>query len=401
MQCAETGDVGGSPDVPFLAVPRGPPYGNKVAKRASTRIASIFWDGYATIPSSAPVMGILKGIQDAAEGAHQWSDGDKSIAPTYRHRVGRQGDKGTVDISVRPPNGRASPEGAFLSILWDQVRVLDDTTADVLLASLAQWLHSQKGEDAFIFADGILDYRGIKPKMKWEGPKRYRAGHHLEHRAAVARAMEQLDTLWLNITDVEIIELEGKRRKPKRLRLESKAVSISDRISQVGLGGGYLPMAWHYRLGQWAKPFLKEEFRQTALLAQESLQYDPYRQEWEKRLARYFTFEWRIRARQGNYEQPYRVATLLEAINKDPKWERPQRTRDRLEKALDRLERDAVIAGWEYERCNGEELPTKGWLPHWLKWTILVTAPPEIIEHYATIGRTHRGQLPLGRKRGR
>lgn len=221
--------------------------------------------------------------------------------------------------------------------------------------------------------------------MKKEGNSRRRAGHHWEHKAAIARAFEQLDHLWLNIDNVEVIELEGKRRRPKKLHLESKAIAISDRISQGGLGGGQLPVAWHYRPGEWARPFLQEGFRQTALLAQQSLQYDPYHETWEKRLSRYFAFHWRIQAHQGNYSQPYRVDTLLKAIAIEPNKRFPQRTRERLEKALDRLQADKVVANWEYRKGDEEALPMKGWLHSWLSWTIEVMPPLDVINHYARI----------------
>ena len=273
----------------------------------------------------------------------------------------------------------------MLSTLWDQVRELDDLTGDVLLAAFTQWLTRQEAGSTWITADAILDYRGIKPITKREGNSRRRAGHHWEHKAAIARAFEQLDHLWLNIDNVEVIELEGKRRRPKKLHLESKAIAISDRISQGGLGGGQLPIAWHYRPGEWARPFLQEGFRQTALLAQQSLHYDPYRETWEKRLSRYFAFHWRIQAHQGNYSQPYRVDTLLKAIAIEPNKRFPQRTRERLEKALDRLQADKVVANWEYRKGDEEALPTKGWLPSWLSWTVEVMPPLDVINHYARI----------------
>ena len=353
------------------------------------------WQGrYGVIPSSPPLIGLLRSTEDAAEGAHNWTDYENTTVPTYRHLVGDNGRKGAVDISLRSYEGDAIVVDTMLSTLWDQVNELDDLTGDVLLAALAQSLRTSGNGRTWITADAILNYRGIKPKTKREGDSRYRAGHHLEHRMAVARAFEQLDHLWLNLIDVEVVETNGKTRKPQKLRLESKVIAISDRISQSGLGGDYIPIAWHYQPGEWAKPFLSPGFRETALLAQKSLQYDPYHQIWEKRLARYFALHWRIRAPHGNYEQPYRVGNLLETISIKPNERFPLRTRERLEKALDRLQDDGVIARWEYQRWE-EELPTKGWLATWLEWTFLVTPPEEVIHYYTSIAKNYKRRRSL------
>jgi len=345
-------------------------------------------DGFFNVPSSAPLQTMLSGIQDAAEGAPNWLDFDETATPTYRHLIGRGGRHGVIDLSLRTQDGEVLARDTMLATLWDQVRELDDLTGDVLLAAFTQWLTRQEAGSTWITADAILDYRGIKPIMKKEGNSRRRAGHHWEHKAAIARAFEQLDHLWLYIDNMEVVELKGKRRRPGKLHhLESKAIAISDRISQGGLGGGHLPVAWHYRPGEWARPFLQEGFRQTALLAQQSLQYDPYRETWEKRLSRYFAFHWRIQAHQGNYSQPYRVDTLLKAISKEPNKERPNRTRERLEKALDHLQADGITTSWEYQKGDEGALPTKGWLPAWLNWTVEVIPPPEVTHHYASITR--------------
>ena len=372
--------------------------------RPRPKVTPILDNGFAVIPSSAPLETMLQGIQDAAEGAHSWADFETTTVPTYRRLMGRGGKDGVIDLSVRLQDGDARARHTMLSILWGQVCELDDLTGDVLLAAFTHWLTHREEGSTWITADAILDYRGIKPITKKEGDSRRRAGHHLEHKAVIARAFEQLDHLWLNIDGVEVIELEGTRRKPTKLHLESKAISISDRISQGGLSGGHLPIAWCYRPGNWAKPFLQEGFRQTALLAQKSLQYDPYRETWEKRLSRYFAFHWRIQAHQGNYSQPYRVTTLLKAIAMEPNARYPQKTRERLEKALDRLQKDKVIADWEYRKGEEGALPTKGWLTTWLSWTVKVTPPFEVIHHYARISEVSsktRATTPQnGRRQG-
>jgi len=81
--------------------------------------------------------------------------------------------------------------------------------------------------------------------------------------------------------------------------------------------------------------FLAGPGRQTALLSAKALQYDPYRQTWEKRLTRYLSWQWRCEAHTGNYLQPFAVATLLTAIGYPVNRRRLTWQRDRLEKTPD------------------------------------------------------------------
>ncbi|HEX5164354.1 MAG TPA: hypothetical protein VFV93_03070, partial [Thermomicrobiales bacterium] len=69
-----------------------------------------------------------------------------------------------------------------------------------------------------------------------------------------------------------------------------------------------------------------------------------------------------------------RVTTLLENAALEPDSARPQRCRDRLERALDRLTTDHVIGGWRYEADPGN-LPARHWLPTWTTMVIQIDPP--------------------------
>ncbi|HEX5501023.1 MAG TPA: helix-turn-helix domain-containing protein, partial [Thermomicrobiales bacterium] len=130
------------------------------------------------------------------------------------------------------------------------------------------------------------------------------------------------------------------------------------------------------------------------------LKYDPYRQTWEKRLARYLSWQWRTKARNSDYLRPYRVATLLDAVGKDLDERRPAVTRERLEKALDLLQRDGVIAAWQYDRWEEGLAHQRGWGRSWLEATLLIEPPEGVKEHYQPLERQRqpalRAALPAG-----
>ena len=100
------------------------------------------------------------------------------------------------------------------------------------------------------------------------------------------------------------------------------------------------------------------------MLSAKALVYDPYRQRWEKRLARYLSYQWRCRAHNDNYLQPLRVATLLEAVGVKGELRYPARIREHLERTLDVLQRDRIIATWQYDRWDESLTAHPGWAQH-------------------------------------
>jgi hypothetical protein len=131
---------------------------------------------------------------------------------------------------------------------------------------------------------------------------------------------------------------------------------------------------------------MKNQVRQTALLSQQALQYDPYRQKWEKRLTRYLAWLWRIRKYAKECKEPIAVKVLLlNAVGRSMDRNNPARTRRRLEKALDRLRSDEVIRNWNYASANDNWAGREGWQKSWFNQKITVAPPALIIEHYKNI----------------
>jgi DNA-binding XRE family transcriptional regulator len=108
-------------------------------------------------------------------------------------------------------------------------------------------------------------------------------------------------------------------------------------------------------------------------------------------LARYLSWQWRIQARQGEYSRPYRVNTLLEAVGEQLNERRPSATRDRLEKALDTLQQDGVIASWQYDRWDEAIAQQRGWGQVWTQATLLLDPPQVIRETYKSL-QSHRSR---------
>lgn len=270
-----------------------------------------------------------------------------------------------------------------------QVLNMDDLTADVLDCISALWLQQADHPEASvtITADNFLQFRGLKPQKSGTGR---RGGYKEELRQEIAQRISALDSTWITVAEMEVTELSdghrGAQRKRVKYRGESRAVVVTSRAGQVTLSGRLDAFSWRLRPGDVFARFLIGPGRQTALLSTKALQYDPYRQKWEKRLTRYLNWQWRIRQARGSYLDPFTVATLLEeAVRDEIDPKHPIRTKERLEKALDTLHGDGIIAAWQYaEGYNAEIVGRPGWWREWLGWKLAIEPPQKVMDQYAS-----------------
>lgn len=265
-----------------------------------------------------------------------------------------------------------------------------DLCADIFDIITAKWLSKAKHEHdtVKIRADEFLLARGLRARLR-EGGKR--GGFEEEQRKAIAEQIEYLDQAWVTVKEMEVIrETESGKRKKEKWREDKKALVIEGIFGQQRLDGSLTAYQWEVKPGGVFAPFLYGPGRQTALLSCKALQYDFYRQKWEKRIARYLAWLWRIN--RGNKKEALRAETLLEAASMKIDKNRPSRTRDRLHKALDQLKEDGVITDWK-EDTDKNLTARRGWWRQWLESKITITAPKEIIQHYEQIEDNRQKQL--------
>ncbi len=346
-------------------------------------VNSVFHDGVAKVPVNHAVWALQNAIRDAILGVG-WSSSAGGAALEHVTRTNK--GRGRVTVSVRErQHGVSDPDK--VSELWDKVRSLDDLTADALLVCLAHWAAAQTESmpPVWISADAVLDARGIQRIRRRGEPATWQHGHRREDRLAAGRALAQLDNLWLEIVDVEVVSSAG-GRVPHRLRGESRAIAILDRVVERDADGHEVFLGARVVPGEWARSLWDSGLRQTGILARQALAYDPYRSRPERWLARYFALAFRWNARRRTPLLRLRVATLLTNAALVPDSARPQRCRDRLERALDRLRTDEVIGDWRYEIDPGE-LPARHWLGEWREMVVQID-PPEIVRRrYAGVNR--------------
>lgn len=268
---------------------------------------------------------------------------------------------------------------AWASTMWKQQRELSDLDADALDALCAIYLAQAKGPDdtAVAEVDEILAMRGLKPKRGGQGR---RGGYEPEQRAEMLKALSHIQNLWINMAEVKVYEDRARKDgKPATIKtLQSRPFIITDRMGQFRLDGYLDVERFIFRPGRAFAAFLVGTGRQTGLLFQKALQYDPLRRRWEKRLTRYISWQLRAGSRGRFDAQTFTVATLLDAVGESLNERYPAKTRARLEKALSQLAADGVVDSWRYTNWSPDAAEARGWQTEWLEVSVELEIPDGI-----------------------
>lgn len=348
----------------------------------------------AQIPSMMPVQAPLLAYSHGQSGKG-WLSDDEGY-PTFTHTT----DNHSTSMQVRAEHDSTVPNEATIQSLWQQVREYSDLDGDVFLAMLAQTMIAAPDDEGCVWITGgaILDYRGIAPIVKREGnDATRRAGHRTEDLIEIARCIGRQTSQWVVIRSMlEDSDAKGKS-KARRRRMwthESRLTQVAEVIRQHELdiepaeeGAPRVPsypIAWRFKMGTWIKPFLEGPNRKVAYLCQQALKYDPMREQWEKRLARYLVFHLRINAAGGGASIKRNVGKLIDELALPVDERHPERTRQRFERALERLQTDGQIDTWEYDSENAT-LPARKWLETWRGWNVRIGAAPLTSAKYAQI----------------
>ena len=331
------------------------------------------------ISSCLPFQAVVASIHNAASGGDGWQHSTDQ-APYFLY------EKGSGNTIVEYKEGYQDEvfNDQTTACLWKQVQQFTDLDTDVLLAMMAHLIKCPEEDGStWFFASTFLDYRGVKPRMQADTPggAKRRAGHRQEDLADVGKSVDRIGKIWMTISQFIEEETAGatsrrKRRSRCQYSHRGRLLCIEEAWTQRELDTDEpgMEIGWKIRAGSWLKIFLESPNRQVAYLCQKTLQYDPYREHWEKRLSRYFLFHLRMNARGSSVVFNREIGKLLKELSLPIEEERPQRTRDRFEKALNKLVEDRQLDAWQY-KAEGQ-LPARHWLGTWLKQNITVYVAP-------------------------
>ncbi len=266
--------------------------------------------------------------------------------------------------------------------MWQKREQLSDLHVDVIDAMCATWIVQASSDEsrAVITADDVLKLRGLKAHLSGTGR---RGGFTMEQREEIVGAVQDLENIWFEIT-----EKVKRGKKSKSDFIQSRAVVVTDRGGQMRIDGSLDVMWFVFRPGSIFARYLLTEGRQSALLAAQALRYNVRTEAVEKRLVRYLSWQWRIRSKSATYLQPYEAQTLIKEAGIKVPERNTNQVCERLEKALDRLQTDNLISGWQYVDWNWENAKKHGWIKNWLTTKIAIEPPDLIRDSYQSIGQT-------------
>lgn len=333
----------------------------------------------------------------------EWTIPDGKKFPFYDLSTENQKMRAIAEIKPDPAKLPATLEESELTKwqyrMWEHVSVMDDLAADISDITNFVWLQKARHptDSVWVSADDISRFRGLQPQKSGTGR---RGGFKTELRREYDKRFKAFDNTWITVYEMEVTEEvtggkgEKHRQRTTTHKIESKAYLVTSKAKQETLWGETDVYAWYVSPGDVFAKYLMGPGRQVALLSQKALKYDPYRQKWEKRLTRYFAWQWRIRQREGSYLEPFAISTLLKSAKEQINVNNPAWTKSRLEKCMDALLDDGVIASWQYDPRDYHEdmVGKKGWWQQWLAWRILVEPPNDILDHYAKIKHPDRGK---------
>ena len=272
-------------------------------------------------------------------------------------------------------------------------REMDDETVDVLDFISHTWLKTAHHPEEMITitADDILRFRGLQEQKSGTGR---RGGYKDSWRRRIAKHLSILENIRIKAEYPAIKEIISGHRLLRRQFIPETVAGgllvISTMHSEKSHDRNLNPYIWRVRPGDYLANGLLGPGRQTALLSQNALHFDPYRQNLEKRATRYFSWQWRNRQNRELYLEPIRIRTVIEGIKMPFNYVRPSKTIERFEKMMDTLYDHKVINAWQYSdtfECWQE----------WLELKVIVEPPQPIIDHYLRIKTPNKNSMPSDR----
>jgi len=275
-----------------------------------------------------------------------------------------------------------------LDAAWQRVLSLDDSKVNTFLICLGKWMADTGGgagglTKTRVHVADILSFRGLK--------KEPHGGYKRTQKDEAKQDILALNSIW--IRSIEKVYIG--RGKSENRAIDSRLLEVAIE-SNPDLYGGFEPFAFRIAPGDWAMHFLGEHNRQVATLLRPVMKYDPDKQRIPMRLGIYLATQWRNRAKDESYEQAWRASSMLNGAFISLPTKNLDRFRQQFEQALDRLQADNVIAGWEYE--GDTDLPVRKWFGLWLDWKVKIVPAGAALEPYENIAPRRRALIARGKR---
>lgn len=285
----------------------------------------------------------------------------------------------------------------WIDLVETTLSSLDELTADIFDLISYLWMTSEKDGEGFIefHSDDalILHYfdKSTPPeKVKFKERERFN----------IMRRVAALTSVWvalndgpervkiINAKDIEKDKLYNFQDFKRMFEVGSVRIAFDKKTNKPR--GIY---ALQIKPSSLLQPYLDGTKSSLGVLDLKVFKYSHFKQREHKRLTRYLSRQFKIRAIKNTVQQPFRISTLLKEMNFATRLNGVQ-IRDKFEEVLDDLMHDEVIEKWYYNEVIDEsKVGKRGWVQkYWGNITITILPPSDVIKE-----NKRRIELPLNK----
>ncbi|MEX3623716.1 hypothetical protein [Viridibacillus arvi] len=271
-------------------------------------------------------------------------------------------------------------ERLWLSLVEKTLNNLDEWTADLFDMICYFWAGQEKDSNGYIqfHSDDALRLKYANAMMDKDFVVRERERFNIMRRVAA------LSNIWVSIGN-NSVTIINKQQLPDAQTYDFTKFT---RMFDIGT----LDMAYDKKTHK-AKGIYSLQIKPSPILSHylssgqytfgaldlKVFQYSHYRQREHKRMTRYLNFQWKIRTLKRTLTRPFRVQTLIDAID-FPDSYNGTILRDRFEALLDDLQKDQVIKEWSYkEPVDESKVGKRGWIKNYWGQLLIKIEPPDAI----------------------
>ncbi|WP_445491580.1 helix-turn-helix domain-containing protein [Niallia sp. 03133] len=236
---------------------------------------------------------------------------------------------------------------------------MDDLTADIFDIISILWMKQAAHKDQMIkfHTDDALNLRQVQGRSNDEG---YQTGYRKKERDDIMKRLAALTTIWVRIErdNLKLIDPESGQMEEYG-HVQFNPLFVVDSVNVAYRGDKPIGIyECSIRPGELLSNFLYGAKKSSGLLALKTLHYHPTKQKYHKRLARYLSWQWRIRQKGADYLRPYHIGGdkgLLNVMGLEPNARYGSRMKEQFEEILDTLQQDGIIKAWVYQASDWTE----------------------------------------------
>jgi DNA-binding transcriptional regulator YiaG len=263
---------------------------------------------------------------------------------------------------------------------------MDDLTADLFDIVSILWMQQATHKDQMIHfhTDDALNLRRIQGRT--EDSDGYQASFRKKERDEIMKRLAALTTIWIRIERENLRFINEDQGNFEEIgQVQFNPLFLVDSVTVAYRGENPIGIyECSIRPGELLSNFLYGSQKSSGMLALKTLEYHPTKQKYHKRLARYLSWQWRIRQKSADYLRAYYIGGdkgLLKVMDLDVNPRYGSRIKEQFEEILDTLQQDGIIKEWSYKETNLEQQieQERNWFANtWLKARVQIIPPVQV-----------------------